>query len=332
MSLFCIGIDHNTASLSQRENVYHNRDEIVHKVRTIAEDVSVLFTCNRVELYAYMHDEDIAQKIIAQLVYSVPALGQYGYTITNNKQVVTHMIRLAAGLLSQVVGEKQIYDQLESWVDQSVPLGRVHDIWKTVLEHAAIIRVKSGLYRAVYDIADYIIDDIAKKRITIGKKEIMIVGTGTIARLFAEKKDPRANLYFASRKKHARSRQLANMSGGKAILLDDLSQYLSHVDAVISASACPHYVLKKHTVDEVSVKRNKELFIYDIALPRNVEPTVETISGVSLKNLDDIGTVSKKSGAVAEALRAAEKMIKDEVDSSIRGVRNYAFTGRHKTK
>jgi len=290
MILYLIGVDYRRAPLSTRESIYRERKEIIDFWQDVGIDVVILFTCNRIEIYGIFEDFFSVNRIINLFQNRFPNVFETTYVKEGIDEVIQHALQLACGLKSQIVGEKEILEQLSSWLRQSSFPISLKEILHKVLIHAKDIRFKSGLNEVNNNIARIIFKDISLK----GQKDVLVIGTGRIAQLLAETKPPEINLHFVSRKRHSRARQLARDSGGKAILLKDLPNMLLKVDVIVSATASPHYVLKKKHLSCVPKRKNKPLYLYDLAVPRDIEPEIGNIEGVILKNLDDLDIFFKQ--------------------------------------
>ncbi|MBU4312634.1 MAG: hydroxymethylbilane synthase [Candidatus Omnitrophica bacterium] len=282
MILYLIGIDHKSATIQEREPLYRRRSEITDFWKGIGEDHVALFTCNRIELYGISEDIFSVSRAIGLFQERFPEFSEYSYVKEGRDEVIEHAFRLACGLESRIIGEKEILKQLDSWIkEDSFPL-IWKNIWSEVLDRAKHIRASSGLDSVKNNIAKIVFKDLGFK------KNIVIIGTGKIAQIFSENKPLGVNLYFVARKKHKKAKRLAKESGGSAVLLDDLGKLLLGADAVISATSSPHYVLRKEHFLDILQKRNRPLFLYDLAVPRDIEPGVGRIPGIFLQNLDDL--------------------------------------------
>ncbi len=318
MILYLIGIDYKRVPLSIRESIYRNRKEINDFWQDVEEEVAVLFTCNRIEVYGIFEDLFSVNRSICLFQNRFPQAFETAYVKEGTNEVIQHALELSCGLKSQIVGEKEILEQLKSWLRQSSFPLLLKDVWYKVLTYAQDIRFKSGLNEVKNNIARIIFKDVSLK----GQKDIIVIGTGRIAQLLAENKPPEVNLHFVSRKRHSRARQLARYSGGKAILLKDLPNMLLKADIVVSATASPHYVLKKKYL---SRRKNKLLYLYDLAVPRDIEPEVGNIEGVILKNLDDLDIFFKQHNQhlslytqkVQFLIDKSVEILKEEVDECL---------------
>ena len=255
MILYLIGINYKVAPLAIRESIYRTRKEIIDFWQDKEEERVALFTCNRIELYGVSENIFSAANTIELFREKFPDVFERSYVKQGNREVIEHALRLSSGLESQIIAEKEILEQLNSWIKESSFPWIFKKIWKEILTRTEDIRSKSGLKYVNNNVARIIFRHLSNH------KEIALVGTGKIAQVFSENKPDGVSLHFVARKKHKRAARLARRSGGRALLLDDLPGLLLSVDAVISATKSPHYILKKEYLSNIVQRRKKLLYI-----------------------------------------------------------------------
>ncbi len=282
MYFYLIGTDYKTAPLGVREYFYRKRLEIIDFWR--AKEAALLSTCNRLEIYATSNNTDTAFGYIAEFSKNFPDFFKYAYVKYGEREVFRHALRLASGLESQLIGELQIFQQLDNWRKQEYLSSTLSGLWEKALSLAKDIRVQSGLNEDRNNIAGVVYDDLSKYFKSAQTLEVIVVGTGRIAELLAKYHQPRMCLNFVAHKNYQKAKELARIAQGKAFLLKDLSGLLSEADVLISATSSPHYVLKR----EDFYNAPHPFYIYDLALPRDIEPAVRGLPGIFLSNLDDL--------------------------------------------
>jgi len=308
MILYLIGIDYKNTPLSLREPIYRFRGEIIDFWQSKGQERAALFTCNRIELYGISENIFKAAGTISIFREKFPWIFERSYVKQGNEEVVEHALRLACGLESQILGEREISHQLNLWISERAFPWILRKIWGEILNRAEDIRFKSGLKGAKTNIAAIIFKDLAERAGAGRQKEIVVVGTGKIAQIFSDSKPVGINLHFAARKKHKRATKLAKRSGGKALLLDDLPGLLLAADALVSATSSPHHVLKKEYLSGILRKRKSRLYLYDLAVPRDIEPIA--IDKIFLQNLDDLKPVFEQHNkALDSCIKRAELLI-----------------------
>lgn len=292
MNFYLIGIDHRSAPLDIREEIQRSRKAIVGFLKIRAPSAAaLLITCNRIEIYGIAGDAAGAACCIRDFLEVFPAFAGYAYIRNGEKEVLKHALYLACGIQSQLAGETQIFVQLQKWIaEESMPYD-IKNLWQKALLSAEKVRALSGLDRGGFNIADVVFYDLKKRVCLSDKLKIIIAGTGRIAELAARYRMPQASMTFVSHKNYARAVLLAEVSGGKAAAFGDLAGLLAEADALISATASPHYIFRKTHFIKFSRSAERPLYAYDLAVPRDIEPDIARLKGVYLQNLADLDGV-----------------------------------------
>lgn len=289
MSLYLIGIDWKKASLDSREAVIGKRKLIIDFcIRNFPQAPSIFSTCNRFEIYGISRDDLEAGNNIDSFLSQFSEFSLYGYVKTGHNAVYRHVLRVAAGLESQLKGEPQIWEQLNNWSSQPGIPDSLEQLLCEVLALAQDIRLRSGLCRMESNIAVLALDDLRRKVGGGRALKVIVVGTGKIARVFAAIKSEGVILYFTSRKNHLRAKELAVSARGYALTIEDLPSALSDADALICATSSPHYILEHVDFRGATLLRREPLYIYDLASPRDINPEVGRINNIVLKNMDSL--------------------------------------------
>ncbi|MFH1552366.1 MAG: hypothetical protein ABID83_01835 [Candidatus Omnitrophota bacterium] len=327
MTFYLIGIDHKTVPLMMREETYRQRQDIHDFWQTAAGEAAVLFTCNRVEIYGVAENRHSAREAITLFQGHFPELFGEAYAENENNGTLRHALRLASGLESQLIGEREILEQLSSWARRLSGNLQLQYFWDRVIRAAKEIRTMSGLEWDNSDVAEIILKDLSKKQ------KIIVVGTGKIAGLFAEKRTEGIEMIFVARKKHKQAKQLARKAGGTAVLMDDLSDRAADADVLVSATTSPHYVISLEQMFEIRRRRQKDLYVFDLAVPRDIEPGAESIPGIFVKNIDDLAiNFDKRNARLLPQIKRAELLIEDKMRTLREELVQDAFKGWHKAQ
>jgi len=313
MYFYLIGVDYKSAAIDLREDLYHHRKAISDFwAEYDPHGSAMLVTCNRIEIYGTARYADDAFGHIAGFSKNFPNFLKYAYVKLGEGQVFRHALRLASGLESQLKGEPQISAQLRSWRISGRLPSPLENLWDKAILLSEKIRAASNLNNNADNIATLIFDDIEKRLEQKERCGIVVVGTGKIAEIFAKHKLPGAHLTFAAHKNHQKAQTLAKDSGGEALPLQELPRIITKADALIGATSSPHYVLKKEHFDGYPVRRARPLYIYDLAIPRDVEPAVGSIEGVYLHNLDTLKPLfSRYNNSLQNRVESASDLIED---------------------
>lgn len=288
MNFYLIGIDHKKTPIDIREAAYWGRPDIIRFLAVSgAGQTAVFSTCNRFEVYGIAENVVDAKHNIDLLQNRFNAIFNNAYIILDKTNVFDHLVRLATGLESQIRGETQIFAQLGTWAEQkSFPeaLGRL--VYDALLA-AHGLRAKFSLNMPENNIAVLLYDRMLSQSDRDNLLNVVVAGTGKIAELFALYKPEGVRLYFAAHKNILKAQILATRANGKALLLKELPTLILNADVLISATSSPHRVFDKNYFLKIAAQRKRNLYIYDLAVPRDVTPDVKNIHGIVLKNIDE---------------------------------------------
>ena len=308
----CLSISHRWASVDCIEKA-RLRDPAVSLCRLLAMGVSeamVLQTCNRVELYAVSDDLEILHGFAKE--EGLPLM-----RFISGDEALLHLLRLASGLDSMIIGEDQILGQLKTAYLMSEKYGAMGPVLSTAILRAIDCgkraRQETRINKGCVSIGSAAIDLAESVLGNLEEKTILVVGAGEMGTLVAKGMAEKnlKGIYVANRTyEHAVS--LASDLGGVAVRLDDICDYIGLADVIICATAAPHLILMKNMVEP---RLCKPLLIVDISNPRNVEESVASLPGVALHNMDSLKQLSdanmeKRRSEVA----GVERIITEELE------------------
>ncbi len=294
-----LSITHKWASLNDLECARIDNVEGALKAMHAAAGVSecvIVQTCNRIEVYLNVTNEFDVSTFVARLFPSVPPelIGRY-----EARESLRHLMRLASGLDSMIVGEDQILGQLKEAVemarkedtlgpDLGLALSKAIKAGKRVRTETQINRGSVSVGSAAVNLAERVMGSLENKAIlSIGAGEL-----GTLVAVALAERELKA--MFFSNRTFRRAQTLAKRLGGTAIRFDKIDDYLCEADLVISATAAPHCILTHDQVSRAMQQRNgRSLVIIDIANPRDVEESVATLDNVDLHNIDDLRKITE---------------------------------------
>jgi len=335
MALLALGINHKTAPVEVRERVAFAPERLAQALREVCHEaelreVSILSTCNRTELYCST-DVSGTQQLLQWLgrYHGVePSQLQQCSYVYWDEEAVRHMMRVASGLDSLVLGEPQILGQLKSayTVSQNegvvgVELGRLFrhtfSVAKQVRTHTAIGQNPVSVAYAAVSMAQHIFADLRTSR-------ALLIGAGETIELVARhlRRAGVQKMTVANRTVE-RAQALADQFGGRAIELGEIPAVLSEIDIVISSTAAPLPILGKGAVESALKKRrHNPMFMVDIAVPRDIEPQVGDLEDVYLYTVDDLREVIEENQRGREqAAREAETIIEAGANEFMRQLR-----------
>jgi glutamyl-tRNA reductase len=315
MKLTLVGTSHKLAPVEVREQVALAADEAAELARRLAGDsreAAVLSTCNRTELYVVDGDESDA---IAELerVGGRP-LAPYLYRL-GDEAAALHLFRVAAGLDSMVPGEGEILGQVRAAYEAGAcgPVldrlfrGALHAGRKARAE-TAIGESPSSVSAAAAALAQQVFGELEGRR-------VLIVGAGKVGELAARNLLSRgAEVAFVANRSADRAAELARKLGSAPLSLAEVADELERADVVVSSTGAAEFVLTREVVERgIRGRKGAPLFVIDLAVPRDVEPSVGQLDGCFLYDIDDLEAVVAESLAGrhreaerAEAIVAAE--------------------------
>jgi glutamyl-tRNA reductase len=320
MRLFAVGLSHRTAPIELREQVDFARAGVASALeglaaRNIAREMAVLSTCNRAEVYVAAEADHAVEEIFSFFAeyHGVPAadIAPHLY-VHHGADVARHLFRVAAGLDSLVVGEPQILGQVKS----AYTVASEAQFTGTVLNrlfHVAFaagkrVRSETGLGEGAVSVS-YAAIALAKKIFgDLAGLRVLILGSGEMAKLTAVhlRAQNVREITIASRTRTAAERLAAHISA-EVVDWTDLDGALERADILVTATGAPSAVLSCADVAKaMRSRRERALFIIDIAVPRDVDPDAGSIEQVFLYNIDDLQGIVKENLArrTAELERA----------------------------
>ncbi len=336
MALLALGINHKTAPVSVREKVAfspEHMEEALNQAREQGQvrEVAILSTCNRTELYCSA-DLNGSRALLEWMGrYHGLEFGELESCsyVHWDKDAVRHMMRVACGLDSLVLGEPQILGQLKNAYATSQGAGAAHSelsrlfqqafaVAKQVRTHTAIGENPVSVAYAAVSLAEHIFADLSHTR-------ALLIGAGETIELVARHlaRSGVKEMVVANRTL-ARAQSVAAEFGAKAVLLTDIPEVLSHADIVISSTASPLPILGKGAVESALKKRkHRPMFMVDIAVPRDIEPEVDELSDVYLYTVDDLHEVIQENVKSREsAAREAEELVEQGAQRFITELRS----------
>lgn len=330
MSLYTLGLNHATAPLEVRERVAFSPDALSDALRSLlsarkVKEAAILSTCNRTEVYFHGGEPAPVADWLAQF-HRLPAmsLSPYVYTLQQDR-VVTHAFRVASGLDSMVLGEPQILGQMKHAVRTAESAGslglvlnrlfqRTFAVAKDVRTQTDIGSASISMAAASVKLAERIFPSIAEQR-------LLLIGAGEMIELAATHFAARTpkSITVANRTLE-RGRSLADRFGADAITLNELPDRLHDFDIIVTCTASTLPILGKGLLERV-VKQRKHapVLMVDLAVPRDIEPEVATLSDVFLYTVDDLSAIVQDNLQIRrESVVQAEQMIADQTTHFLR--------------
>ena len=330
MKLLITGVSHKTAPVEVRERLAFRPESLpaaladLRSREGVAETL-ILSTCNRVEITITTDDRCNPQAIVDGFLADRKAIDFQSLEPHlyrhEGRDAIHHLFRVAASLDSMVVGEPQILGQLKtayaSAKDCGALCGWLDGLLSRAFSVAKKIRSETGIGQMAVSIS-YAAVELARKIFgSLSGRTIMIVGAGKMSELAARHlRRSGASHVFVTNRTHERAVEMANLFQGTPVEYTRFVGMLPEVDIVIASSGAPHYILRKEEMQRViSARRNKPMFLIDIAVPRNIAPDVNEVDNVFLYDIDDLqGVVNSNLREREKEAGHAERIIAQEVE------------------
>lgn len=306
MSFFALGVNHQTASVELRERIAFNAERLStllaeQRHHDCLNDMVVVSTCNRTEVYAITDHADMVLNWLAQSNdIDVKQLLHHIYRY-ENAQAVTHLMRVASGLDSLMLGEPQILGQVKSALALSRAAHTVSPGLNRIFEYAfyAAKRVRTETAVGSHAVSmGYAVAQLALQVFSNPQQlEVMVVAAGEmnslVAKHLAEMGVAKIMICNRSRERAERlSREIAHQVEVEIIEFDQLAHHLHRADVVSSCTGSLHQVIHYQDVRAALKKRRYEqMLMVDLAVPRDIDPKVESLDGVYLYGVDDLQSV-----------------------------------------
>lgn len=331
MKVLVLGVNHKSATVEIREKLAFNGPKLeegllaLHRMAQV-DEIAVLSTCNRVELYACASNAAVAIEGIKDFLSSFHGIARSEFEKTlvvhDGSEAVRHVFRVASSLDSMVVGEPQILGQIKDAFEFA--LGKkttgvlLNKLMKKAISTAKRVRTETKIAENAVSIS-FAAVELARKIFTnLTGKSFMLLGAGEMAELAARHLvNNGVQDVLVVNRTYERGCELAGEFNGKAVRWENFLLELVHADIIICSTGAPTYVLLKDQMHKVmKERRQRPVFIIDISVPRNIDPEINKIDNVYLYSVDDLQEVVDTNihGRKLEAEKA-EEIIREEVET-----------------
>ncbi len=324
--IFVLGVNHKTAPVDIRERLAFTSDPGTPyrelKVIPGCDEFCFLSTCNRVEVIFVSSRGEETERKVRQFLFagqmSYEEAGKYIY-LHQGEDALKHLFRVGAGLDSMVVGEPQILGQLKDAYREACDKKCTGLILNRLMHKsfsvAKRIRTETGIGSSAVSIS-YAAVELAKKIFgSLKHKKVLLAGAGEMAELAAQHLSNQGiDEVIVANRTFERAVKMARCFNGSAVAFDELVPQLALVDILISSTGAPGLILMKDQVKPIMRQRkNRPLFLIDIAVPRDLDPNLNDLENVYLYGIDDLQNVVEinKSERDKEAVRA-ERIVVEE--------------------
>jgi len=333
MKLLLTGLSHHTAPVEVRERLAFEENTLLEALDRLRRrpgmiEGMILSTCNRVEVAVTAEEQSDAEGSIERFLaesrsvepdWMSPYLYRY-----HGPDAIRHLFRVASSLDSMVVGEPQILGQLKTAYALAKECGAISGYLDLVMTRAfnvaKRVRTETEIGASAVSVS-YAAVELARDIFgSLAGKRVLLAGAGKMAESAARHlRRAGVSEILVTNRTRSRADLLAEEFQGQVVPYDEFLNVLPEVDIVLASSGAPHYILTREQMRGViSRRRNRPMFLIDIAVPRNIEPSVNQLDNVFLYDIDDLDRVVKSNlQARKNVAEQAEEIIAEEVERMV---------------
>ena len=313
MGIALLSVSHKVANIKEIEPLLYKDIDKAFDDFSDVDGFLILQTCHRFEIY--LDDED-PLSILKDYVHNRDI---HKYELTEEDDAINHLMRLACGLDSIVLGEDQILGQVKNAYLLSMAKNRLTERLKRVFERAIKTgkraRKESKINEGPVSIGSVAVKLAENVLGNLDDKKILVIGAGETATLVAKSLiGSGSNIVFVANRTFKHAQMLAEEVNGIAVRFEEKEKYIVDSDLVITATSAPHIILDYNTIANLINKRKKPLLLIDIANPRDVDERIASLPNVRLYDIDSLQDVSETNLKKREGeIKKVEMIIKEEI-------------------
>ncbi|MBA3358599.1 MAG: glutamyl-tRNA reductase [Thermoleophilaceae bacterium] len=322
--LIALGVSHKTAPLPLRERLAlpeGRATAVLGELRSSdsISEVVAISTCNRTEIYMVTSDaveaESAALSVLARHAGIRPTeLTDCLYSF-HQRDAVRHLFGVAAGLDSMIVGEAEIQGQVKRAYELALVEGSTgpvaNRLFREALGAGKRVRTETALGRSRLSVSSVAVELAGDILGDLSMRRVLVIGAGENGELTARALRERGvHTVFVANRHYDRAIGLAQRFGGSAVRFDDLPAELAAADIVVTCTASPHQIVGREELEEM--RDGRPLVLIDIAVPRDVDPSVRELPGIALYDMDDLQRAVAQRRSVREAESARARLVVDE--------------------
>lgn len=330
MHIIVVGLNYRTAPVEVRERFAFDDKDLPEALRQLMNTNSIMecvivATCNRTELYAVVDRHHLCGHYIRSFMEQWFKLPRQEFTnhlyMYEDDKAIEHLFRVTSGLDSMVIGETQILGQVKDAFALAQEQKTTGTLFNMLFKQAVTMAKRAHSETTIGESAvsvSYAAVELGKRIFgQFNKKTVMIIGAGETSELTAKHLYANgADRVIVVNRTYERAAQLADKFNGIACSMEDAAAKLPEVDIVISSTGAKGYVLTRQLVaDAMQRRKSKPLFMIDIAVPRDLDPTIAAVDNVFLYDIDDLeGIVESNLEQRRKEAAKIETMINEEID------------------
>ncbi len=344
MNLVLVGLNHRTAPVEVRERLSFDESrlttalaELIHREGIL--EALIVSTCNRVEVAISARDLTQAEPIVRDFLsrYHRHDANDYEHYLYwyRQEEVVRHLFRVASSLEAMIIGEPQVLGQMKQAHATARRVGALNGTLNAVVNQALAvarrIRRETGIGTTAISISHAAVE-LAKKILgSLEGKTIFVIGAGEMSELAVRHLlRSGATAIFVSNRTYDHAQEFAEAFHGTAIRFEDPFDHIDKADVIISSTGAAHFVVRRDQVQQLlAARKNRPMVFVDIAVPRDIDPSINELGKAFVYDIDDLGQVADANRQQREREAVwAERIIDEEVQKTVRRLasRNLAPT------
>lgn len=331
--ILMVGLNHKVAPVEVRERLAFGTERIPSVVKELVRDEGdrvkeavLLSTCNRSEFYVCTCDSEQAERMLCDYLsrragLPVEQLRQMVYVL-RDQEAAGHLMRVAAGLDSLVLGENEILGQVRGAAEIAHAAGAsgpvLSALFRFALQAGKRARSETEIGQGNISVASVVVELAEQVFGKLTERTALLIGAGKISSITARAL-ARAGLQciMIANRTFERAQKLAQSLNGTAVHFDALNDGLAQADIVICSTGAPHIVLRKDVVAQAQqARQGRPLLVADLAVPRDADPNIINIPGVQLVNIDALDVIVKTNHMLtASVCQETQAIVCQELES-----------------
>jgi len=321
MTLLCVGLSHKQAPIAVRERIAVPAEQVEGRLRQLkslpgVREAMLVSTCNRIEIFAVADSRDAGEDVLETLgpVAAPHAVRRF------EEEALRHLFRVTASLDSMVVGEAQILGQVKEAAAIAQQAGALGPELTKVLARATTaakrVRTETEIARGAVSVSSIAVQLARKLLGSLDGRTVLLLGAGEMAQIAArELRSQGAHELLVANRSPQQAEELAREVGGVPVSLAELPSLLERADvAICSTGAMEAVVTRELMARALKARRYRPIFLVDLTLPRNVEPSANELENVYVYDLDDLERVAvQNSDLRASQVAKAEEIVEQEL-------------------
>jgi glutamyl-tRNA reductase len=332
MTVICVGLSHWEAPIAVREQLAVPEAQVQERLRELralpgVREAMLLSTCNRLEIFAVTDGRGAGEDLLARLGPQAAPHARCRF----DDEALRHLFRVTASLESMVVGEAQILGQVKEAASRAQEHGALGPQLGRAVERALSaakrVRTETEIARGAVSISSVAVR-LAKKLLgDLTGRCVLLIGAGEMGQLAArELRAAGAQELLVANRSFSAAEELAQQVSGVPVMLEDLPQLLERADVALCSTAAPAFVVTRDAMAKaLKARRYRPIFLVDLTLPRNVEPSANELENVYVYDLDDLENVAARNGEARTAhVGRAEEIVEEELKALLAQVQERA--------